>query len=94
MEKNPPAGGLIDQISCEIDNRYWRTQFGDARRRDQETLEQLLGELMHNQDTLFKQLFQKLDTQQTSLISMMGAMQKASSSHSLFGHYVLFPYMS
>jgi hypothetical protein len=78
-------GGLIDQLSSEIDNRSWRTQFGDARHRDQESLERLLGELMQNQDILFKQLFHKLDTQQTSLISMMSAMQKASHSfHSLF----------
>jgi len=76
MIKKITANEFIDQISCEIDNRNWRTQFGDARHRDQESLERLLDELMQNQDILFKQLFHKLDTQQTSFISMMSAMQK------------------
>ena len=55
----------------------FRAQFEDAR-RDQEVLERLLNELMKNQDRLYKELFGKIDVQQTSILAAMSAMQKAS----------------
>jgi hypothetical protein len=57
----------------------WQNNFASALRRDQEVMAHLLGELMTNQDALFKKLFGKLEVQQTALESAMTAMLKVGN---------------
>ena len=65
------------QISCEIDNKLWQSEFDDARSRDKEAFGLLLGELKDSQEKLFRELFGKLEVQQSSLLAAIVAMQRA-----------------
>ncbi|KAF8466538.1 kinase-like domain-containing protein [Russula ochroleuca] len=64
-------------ISCEIDNKLWQSEFDDARRRDKEAFGLLLGELKDSQEKLFRELFGKLEVQQSSLLAAIIAMQRS-----------------
>ncbi|KAI0252260.1 kinase-like domain-containing protein [Lactifluus subvellereus] len=64
-------------LSCEIDNKLWQSEFDDARRRDTEAFGLLLGELKDSQEKLFRELFGKLDVQQSSLLAAITAMQRS-----------------
>jgi len=63
-------------LSCEIDNKLWQSEFDDARRRDKEDFQLLLGELKGSQEMLFRELFGKLDVQQSSLLAAITALQR------------------